>query len=89
MTAQAWRDYLAHELIGRDDVTALIADLEAMEKLAIGGEGSTHYYYRDAYTSCVEHCATERERAERAEALSEERRKDLIKLKQWEEEGTR
>jgi hypothetical protein len=59
MTSKMWRDYFAE--FPDDDFKAegahgweqLIADLEAMEALAIGGEGETHFYYKDAWEAIV------------------------------------
>ncbi len=53
MTSKEWRN-----LLQSDDwdtastrpihlMTDIIDDLDAMEKLAIGGDGTTHYYYKD------------------------------------------
>lgn len=34
-------------LVPSNKVAEIISDLAAMEKLAIGGDGTTHYYYKD------------------------------------------
>ena len=49
MTADHYRQLVDNKGHGLSDegVLMLIADLADMEKLAIGGEGETHYYYKD------------------------------------------
>jgi len=38
-----------------NDMRDIILDLAAMEKLAIGGEGETHYYYKDVVEDLRKH----------------------------------
>ena len=53
MKAEEWREWFAGRETYADEeeraaIGRLIADLAEMERLAIGGEGETHYYWRDA-----------------------------------------
>ena len=66
----------------------IMAKLAAMEALAIGGEGQTHFYYKDLAHDAVEKCAQEKARAERAEALLRDAREFVCHdpscpLSQW------
>lgn len=40
---------------------------DEMRALAIGGEGLTHFYYKDAFAACVDDCVQERVRADKVE----------------------
>lgn len=66
MESKEWRQRLDVNLMG-DWVRELLNDLEFMEQHAIGGEGETHWYYRDECERLEKELADYKARLERYE----------------------
>ena len=87
MTSKQWREWWDSLPEAERDMIdiSFVADLAEMESLAIGGDGETHFYYKDAYEAENRAHAETEARREAAEASLARIREAMEKLQHWQE----